>query len=87
MDIKIFGYKWLNETFFFIYQHGPVRFNFIKNGLPGITSKQLSIALMILIDEKLIVKNESKQSTIPTFYDTTSRGDELIKLLIKIRRL
>lgn len=74
--------KWKLQIFWIISQKQPARFNQLKRDVKGITKTMLTRSLGDLIKEDLIIKEDFKTWPLHTQYSLSSKGQELLKLMM-----
>lgn len=76
--------KWKLNIIWIISQHEPIRFNQLKREVEGITKTMLTRALNDLIADGLVLKTDLQTLPFHTQYCLTAKGQELLKLLLKL---
>lgn len=66
---------WCAEITFFLYMHGPQRFNGLKRGLGGVSSRVLTDKLRHLADEDILAHREDAH------YALTPHGERVARML------
>lgn len=86
---EIVSARWSLLVILSIYRGGGVRKSYsgIKEGIPGISPKMLSLRLRELESEGLITR-EADTRSVPfrTYYSLTGRGEGLIRIIEEIKR-
>ena len=83
-ELQVFFHKWVVEIIVVLAQRGTLRFNELKENLPGISGRTLSLRLKDLEQQGLVRRALHDQMPVRVDYSLTKRGTDVAVLALPL---